>query len=166
MNFEKNLEIDKFALDDELLLQAILYLKWSEAKAQAEMERDKSKEQLDLVKAKLDISIRKNPGIFGLEKITEGAISNIILVQDEYQQAEIAYLEYRYSHNVISGALEALNHKKSALENLVKLFLNNYWADGRMDKEAEKLIEQASIKAEIENLNKSERLLKRSREKK
>lgn len=146
LNFGKALEIDKYNLDEELLQQALLYLEWSDAKAQAEQERDKAKEQLDLTRAELDISIRRDPKAFGLEKITEGAISNIILTQDKYQKAEIVYLEMRYSYNVISGALEALSHKKSALENLVKLFLNNYWAE-----------------AERSSLNRSDRLLERSK---
>jgi len=86
MNYEKDITIDDSALDLEWLDQPKLMLKYAQYVAQLSMERDILKEQVDVVKAELDAEIRTDPEKFGLSKITEGAVSNTILVQEKYKQ--------------------------------------------------------------------------------
>ena len=129
--FEQELKINKLALDEEWLRQPSLYHEWSENHSQALLERDKAKQQLDLMKSELDLEIRKNPAAFGIDKPTENAISNVIIVSDRYQKDLEAVQKSQYDVNVIAGAVEALSHKKSALDNLTRLFLSGYWSEGK-----------------------------------
>lgn len=132
MNYEKDITIDDSALDLEWLDQPKLMLKYAQYAAQLSMERDILKEQVDVVKAELDAEIRTDPEKFGLSKITEGAVSNTILVQEKYKQIMKDYLQSKYEADVAKGAVNAFEHRKNALENLVKLFGQQYFAGPKM----------------------------------
>jgi hypothetical protein len=131
-SFENDLQIDKFSLDDEWLNQSILYYTWSKNQADAVAERDKAKQQLELTKSQLDVNIRSFPDRYKIEKVTEAAVQNTIIADSSYQEALSEYQTAVYNVNVLSGGLEALNHKKYALENLTKLFLSGYWTEARV----------------------------------
>ena len=129
--FENELQIDKFALDEEWLKQPMLVFKWGTAHAQAMSERDRAKQILDLTKANLDSDIRARPTQYGIEKITEGAIANAIINDAGYQQTLEAHQKTIHNVNVLSAALSALSDKRYAIDNLTKLHLSGYWAEGR-----------------------------------
>jgi hypothetical protein len=127
MDYEKDLQIDKYGLDDEWAKQAHLFHHWSIILAEAEMVRDKAKENIDLVKAELDLAIRSDPSKFGLEKITESAVNSAIVTDKKYRLVLDDYNQLKYNHKIIQSAIESLNHKKYALDNLVRLFLSEYY---------------------------------------
>lgn len=126
-SYKEDIKIDKFALDFAWEQQPTLFLKWAERHIQALQEQDRAKEQLDLKRAELDKAIRSNPKNFGLpERVTEGAISNTILQQDEYRQALDKFHEAKEYTGIMSIAREAMVHKKKALEMLAQLWLGKY----------------------------------------
>ena len=128
MKFEEDIRIDEDALDIEWLNQPRLMLKYSKISAEAKMEMLLRKENLDLVKADLDKEIRSDPEKFGVVKITETAVSNTIISHKLYKEANTAYLQAQYEADIAKGAVSAVEHKKDALENLVRLFGQNYFA--------------------------------------
>jgi hypothetical protein len=95
--------------------------------AEAEMVRDKAKENIDLVKAELDLAIRTDPRPHGLEKITESAVNSAVTTNKRYRESLDEYNQLKYNHRIIQSAIESLNHKKYALDNLVRLFLSEYY---------------------------------------
>jgi hypothetical protein len=127
MGFENDLLIDKYGLDNEWAKQAHLFHEWSVQLAESEMDRDRAKENVDLVKAELDLDIRRNPLNYGVEKITESVVSSAVITNEKYKKAVDEYLKLKYNHKIIQSAIEALNHKKYALDNLVRLFLSEYY---------------------------------------
>jgi hypothetical protein len=128
MKFEEDIRIDEDALDIEWLNQPRLMLKYSKISAEAKMEMLLRKENLDLVKADLDKEIRSDPEKFGIVKITETAVSNTIISHKLYKEANTTYLQAQYEADIARGAVSAVEHKKDALENLVRLFGQNYFA--------------------------------------
>lgn len=128
MKFEEDIRIDEDALDIEWLNQPRLMLKYSKISAEAKMEMLLRKEVLDLIKADLDKEIRSDPEKFGIVKITETAVSNTIISHKLYKEANTAYLQAQYEADIARGAVSAVEHKKDALENLVRLFGQNYFA--------------------------------------
>lgn len=128
MKFEEDIRIDEDALDIEWLNQPRLMLKYSKISAEAKMEMLLRKEGLDLIKADLDKEIRSDPEKFGIVKITETAVSNTIISHKLYKEANTAYLQAQYEADIARGAVSAVEHKKDALENLVRLFGQNYFA--------------------------------------
>ena len=128
INYLVDIEIDPTALDVEWIEQPTLAFRYAKLSVEMKQIMDLAKEELDLVKAGLDQAIRSDPLGFGVAKITESAVTNAILTQDEYKEANKRYIEARYDFNVANAAVEAINQKTNALENLVKLNGQAYFA--------------------------------------
>jgi len=128
MNYEEDMRIDETALDIEWLEQATLMLKYSRHAAEVRAAFDKAKEKLELTRAELDKAIRKEPELFEVEKVTDKAIESAILVQPEYKRASEEYLQLKFEYDIAAGAVKAFDARKDALENLVRLNGQQYFA--------------------------------------
>ena len=128
MDFEKDINIDEQALDVECLEQPRITLQYAKWVADMERKKDRAKERVEVMKAELDRDIRNNPDKYGLTKITEGAVQNTIILQPEYREAQEAYIEAKHESDIAKAAMRAVDTKKAALENLVKLFGLSYFA--------------------------------------
>ena len=159
LNYEKDLHIDKDALEDCLIDQPSLYGKWSNAWARAVRERDQAKETLNIVKADLDMKIRKNWDILGFDKKpTDMAIITWICAQEDYRGANLVLIEAAYAVNVLETAKWAFQHRKDALDNLVKLFLSNYYSDSKsVGQEARTMLAEMRQDRHLETLDKNPR---------
>lgn len=134
LNYEKDIHIDEDQLDIEWLEQPTLMLKYCRHEAETEQKFEIEKTKLDLLKSELDNQIRKNPKDFGLEgiKITEAVVSNTILASEEYQDAYIEYMDVKFERDMAKNAVKAISQRKDALENLVKLHGQSYFAGPKM----------------------------------
>ena len=154
LNYEADIQIDPDALDVEWLNQPDLMRKYVKNSAEADRDLDNAKEALDVERARLDLGIRVDPGKYKLEKITEGAISSTILQQESYQKATKAFTDAKYESNIAKAAVRAVEHRKTALENLVMLLRSSYFAGPQMErnlseenmKREEKRKENAKVK--------------------
>jgi len=146
LEWEKDVSIDENSLDVEWLRQAELMMKYSKLAAKFRLLQDKAKESLDLMKASLDLSIRTTPEEYGLTKVTESAISNAITTDKAYTDCLAEYNQARYDAEIARAAVTALDHKKSALENLVKLFGQQYFAGPSIPRDITEMKEQAQRK--------------------
>jgi len=142
MNYEKDIIIDESALDLEWLNQPSLFMKYAKNAAKAQMELDHAKQSLDIAKAEADKEIRENPEKFDLVKATEVAIANTILIHPQYKEAYDAYLEAKYECEMARSAVTAFDQRKNALEYLVKLLGQNYFAGPALPRNISKLKEQ------------------------
>jgi len=152
MSYEEDVSIDQHDLENEWVRQSSLYLKYAELSAQATLERDKAKEQLDLAQAELDTLIRKNPTAYGIEKVVEALVKSTIVQQEDYKIAYAAFLEVKETDAVLSGVLKALEHKKKALEKLSELWMAGYYSDPNISKEAKQQTERVNRKRQNEGL--------------
>ena len=128
MDYEKDMQIDETALDVEWLEQPSLMMRYCGIAARLRAEADTAKENLDLVKAELDCDIRANSSHYGLEKLTETLISNTILLQKRFQEAMEILGEARLEDAMGQAAVRSLELRKKALENLVILHGQQYFA--------------------------------------
>jgi hypothetical protein len=142
MDYVEDIRIDESALDVEWLRQASLTFQYG--KHQATMKRivDRKKEELDLVRAELDKKIRSKPEHYKIDKITEAVVQATIIQQDDYQEINSELIDARYELEIASAALRALEQKKSALENLVRLNGQNYFAGPSIPRDLTKEWEQ------------------------
>lgn len=127
-NYESDISINPESLDVEWTRQAQTFFKYAELTAKARDVMDRAKERLDVLMADLGLKIRSNPAAHRLEKVTEGAIQSTIMLKSEYTEATKKLADLRYEYEVLSAAVRALDQKKSALENLVRLQGQNYFA--------------------------------------
>jgi len=148
-NYEKDVSIDPEQLDVEWLGQPGLIFKYSKKSAEVQQELSNAKEALELTKATLDKKIRSNPEKYGIEKITETVVSNTIISQEDFKEANQVYQEAQFEVNILRGVMDALNNKKSALENLVKLHGQNYFAGPSVPRDLTKEWEQREKQNEV-----------------
>lgn len=129
-NYQMDVTIDPSELDREWRDHPALMYYYGEAKAKAQYKLDLAKEKLDLLTAEADKEIREG---FDSKKPTEAAITNMIMTRSEIVEARKAVLEARHKFALLSAAVEAFQHRKSALENLVRLFGMQYYAEPTED---------------------------------
>lgn len=135
MNYEKDIRIDENALDVEWLQQASLTFHYSKNAAFQRKQLDLVKENLNVVRAELDREIRNDPEAFDIAKVTEAALTAAIISHKRYKEANNAYLEAKYEADIADAAVRALQDKRSALENLVKLHAAQYFAGPSMPRD-------------------------------
>lgn len=128
MNYEEDIRIDPNALDVEWLEQPELMRKYAKHAALMEKEKDEAKERLDIVKARIELDIRDNPTTYNIQKVTEGTIQSVLLLQEGYQEANREFNDAKYEYNVAVAAVRAFDQRKTALENLVRLLSASYFA--------------------------------------
>lgn len=182
--YDQDHYLDKLNLDVEVAQQSGLYMKWSKRAARATKERiileeklklikDAAKRTLEEVRAKIDSQIRLNPENFGYDKKpNEEAIKGIIVQSDAYKKEyddgirkiEIAVKEYAEAvenEKVMEGATTGMNHKRSSLENMTKLWLGGYYADPKIDPDMRKNMEDSGRAEHVKGLKENIRLKKR-----
>jgi len=135
MNYDSDIRIDETALDVEWLEQPVLMLKYTRHAADMRREADRAKETLESVKAKIDSDVRKSPGDFDLGKVTDASVASAILNVQEYKVAYQSYLDAKYEADMASGAVRAFEQRKDALENLARLYAQQYFAGPKMPRD-------------------------------
>jgi len=128
MNVKDSIAINASALDVEWVNQPALMGEWCEKLADAKAEVDRAKERRDIVMAELDKEMRLKPEKFGLEKVTESALSNAIKLEERFLAANEEVIEATHEVDTINAVVRALDHKKKALEMLVQLHGQQYFA--------------------------------------
>lgn len=125
------LDIDQLHLDKHWVEQPRLYLQHAKLLADARRELDRLKSELELTHAELDKEIRTSPEEYDIEKVSEKAIENCILTQKRYLTANAAVIDAKHAVDVYQAFVSALDHRKRALENLVDLHGQSYFATPR-----------------------------------
>jgi hypothetical protein len=161
MGYREDIVIDKYNLDREWMNQPVLFLNWAEKEVEAQFERDKAKERLDLIKAELDLQIRTSPSSYGIDKITESSIQNTILRQKVYTEASESLLLANKNAKILNAAREAFEHRKKALEKITDLYISGYWADPKIKQEAKDLVDSNDRENHLDFLRKNPRLQRR-----
>ena len=122
-------DLDDKRLDEEWNSQPQLYYNWGVKLADAKAAVERAKASRDLVYAELNKDIRSDPVKYDLPKTTESLVESIILIQDKYKLAHEKYIAAKHKMDVLTVTVEALDHRKKALENLVHLFGMNYFSE-------------------------------------
>lgn len=131
-DFRRDIDIDKDNLEEEWLLHPSLYLYYSCEYSEAFNAKEKAKQKLDWIAAKLDLDIRKNYKKYGFDsKPAEGGIKNTVLTHKEYQKALKKYNKAQDLFSTFTGVKTAFEHRKHALGNLVALKIGGFYSEPR-----------------------------------
>lgn len=122
-----DLEIDKYRLDKECLSHSTLFFRYAEAQAEAKNKLATADDEMKLVLAKRNIEIRKAYDVVG-KKFTESVIAAelendklVIEAKDKLRKAQETYA-------AMQVAVQAMDVRKSELDNLVKLYCAGYFS--------------------------------------
>lgn len=143
-------QIDESQLDKEWLTHAETFYQAAVELATARAKVSEAKAGFEVIEAGIAKRIRTSPESFGVLKVTEGTISEAIKLTPEYDQALSRLNKAKYRMDMCQALVDALDHKKKALESLVYLHGQNYFSSPRvkLTPEMEKMTEKAKeIKA-------------------
>ncbi len=147
---KETFEIDQNRLDEEWVNQPTLFFKYAKKLAEAKQDLDDAKNHLNVTHAEISKDIRETPEDFDLAKVTEKAIESLIPLEEQYVKAQVCLTKAKYKVDIYQAAVTALEHRKSALQNLVSLHGQNYFstpiAKGE-DREAMEEIEKKTIRS-------------------
>jgi len=123
--------IDIHQLEVETAEQAALYEAAARVYAQARKTHSQASERKDRVEANVEILIRKNPGNFGLDKITETSVKAAVTIQPEVVAVRDAIIEAQEMVDIVRGVQGALEQRRSMVSDAVSLYTHNYYASGQ-----------------------------------
>ena len=121
VDYNNDVSIDENSLDLEWLEQPELMMRYIRHAAEEERKRDSKKEELDFRIAELDKQVRNNPGEFDLAKATDSSVDQAIKRDEVYQKLSKGLVEAKYEARVARGAVQAIQDKKEALQELDRL---------------------------------------------
>ncbi len=128
--------IDIRELDVEWLEQPKMVGECSKRLAVAKRYLEAARNALELCKARAARAIRQNPKKYELSKVTDETVKEAVIIQKSVWSATEEVTKWRYRVDVLTGALNALEHRKRALENLVDLHGRDYFSAPRARSEA------------------------------
>jgi hypothetical protein len=126
-------DVDPTRLDQEWVEQPKLYFRYARKVAELQGAVEQAKAAIDVVEAECSSRVRANPERFKVAKVTDKAVSERVYQMAEYQEAVLEYQRLRKALDVYKAAVTALDHRKRALENLVKLWLGEYYSNPRVE---------------------------------
>jgi len=132
LNYSEDVKVDKFGLDVEWENLPKLYTKWSEKLVDQENLKDRLKSRLELKYAELDIDIRTNPNNYGLgDSFPERVIKSTIFKNKDYNEIQEELLQTQRNIRVLKVAVKGIKDKGRAVDRLTKLYLKNYYVEGK-----------------------------------
>lgn len=126
---QPNVQIDEHALDKECLMLPTQYLKAAYKAAECKRDVDEAKNALEVIEAELAREVRADPKAFGLEKATNDAVKEVILMSKKFVAAQDEFNEATHEAQLAQAVVWAMEMKKRSLTMLVDLHGMGYFAD-------------------------------------
>lgn len=138
MDYINDCRIDETAIDLEWLNQPSLAMKYGFHWAGLQKEFEAAEEKMKIKFAELTDLVNSDPVAYLGEgvKVTLGNVDSYISRHPTYQKLKNQVVELRHETNMAKIAYQEIsNSRKSALENLVKLLGQNYFAAPNVPKD-------------------------------
>lgn len=126
-DIETDLKINKYKLDEECLTHASTYNRYAEMALKTKTELTKAKDKLSLITAQRNIAIREEIAKSG-SKVTEKMIESYLESDKEVLNAKKEVREIEEVNATFNAMLDSFDHRKSELDNLVKLYCAGYYS--------------------------------------
>jgi DNA replicative helicase MCM subunit Mcm2 (Cdc46/Mcm family) len=128
-DFQKDILLDRTALDEEAEINPAMLQCYSEKLAEAKTERDRLDNQLKFIMAETELAIRKaNPKEYGLDKYTEAIISSLVEVDGAVVKCKGVLVEAKKELYTYESAVDALHDKSNQIKNLTSLWCGGYFS--------------------------------------
>lgn len=125
-----DLSIDQTKLDMELSKNTFILKFWLKQITVLSTERDKTKKEIKEREAELRLSIVSNPEKYKYERINKETIDAITISDSELSNLESDLISINYDLGIAYSYRDLFRDRKEAIHGLIKLYLNNYYADG------------------------------------
>lgn len=122
------LTIDLTRLEENCAEQTVLMRQWGDKLAVARRKVSMEEAKLKVVKSEMANKMRQRPDAYGLTKDTDKVIDDAVQASREWQAQNLAIIEAEYQRDLIKSMVDALNDRRTELENCVKLHGQMYFA--------------------------------------
>lgn len=153
LDFEKDISINKYKLDEECLSHSSLYFRYASAQTEAKTVLSRAKDNLELIEAERNLAIRNELAGSGA-KVTEAMVNSTLITDEDVIKAKNAVREAEDIYNKLSVAVQAFEHRRAELDNLVKLYNSGYYSIPASSGSVKKNINEQTSNAVRKNLNK------------
>lgn len=126
---DNEFRINLSQLDREWVRQSGYVHAYGQQQAAAKRDLEEAKSQLEATRAMIAKEVRADPEKFDLERATVDATKDAVQLDERYQAAEAKVREAKYKVDMLAAALNTLEHKKAALQNLVTLHGRDYFSE-------------------------------------
>lgn len=134
MNYDEDLTIDPNALDIEWLKQPRLYMRYAEQLANAKDRAARQSDRLDIVKAEADATHRARLISSG-DKITVDMVRAAVQQDPIVKKETDLLLTAEHEVGILAAAVKAFDQRKDALESMVRLHGQMYFAGPKVPRE-------------------------------
>jgi len=135
-NIKEDAAINPSELDVAWLEQANLVAKYGKALARAEMEVNECDERVKSTRSRLVIEANEDPSVLGDGvKATAQTVEAFYRNDSEYQKQKGRKINAESVAERLRSAINVLYHRRSALENLVRLHGSEYFAGPRVPRD-------------------------------
>lgn len=161
--YRRQLKIDKYNLENELMEQPQKYSDWATRAAEAETETKEAEKDYLIVKADKEKLIRSNPTYYGLdEKPLKDAVSQEAMKSKKVQKYYKKYLQAQHNEKILKVAEKSFAQRKSMLTSLVAYITRMYTSDPYVPREEKGAMSRATQK-NIKDEMKRRRKIRRKR---
>jgi 1,2-phenylacetyl-CoA epoxidase PaaB subunit len=125
-DFVEDVKIDKLKLDAECEVQGGMYYHYAQQRALAIAEADEAADKLKALEAEKELYYRRNPPAD--LKVTESVIAALVMDDTDIQAQREVVRRTKHAVDTLYAITTALDHRKSALDNLTKLQVSAYYS--------------------------------------
>lgn len=145
-DFNDDVYIDKYQLDEELVKQPQIFYDWAKAEVIAGDEASRLKDEAEVIKAKIEIRIRANPTLYDLpDNPKEALIKAAVTINRKVRKANKKYLRALKTQRLLAKAEKAMEHRKKSLEGLVSVNMQMHFSTPKgVPKQDFEIVEQRS----------------------
>lgn len=129
--------IDETRLDQACLAQPVMFDRAARQLADARRALAEAKQERDVTYAEVSLAVRDDPAAYKLTKVTEDTVKAAVAIAKPYREAVADVIRAEHRVDVLKAATDALGHRKTALESLVYLHGQNYYAAPRVPDNAD-----------------------------
>lgn len=128
------LAIDKYDLDRETAEQPDLYRKHAKIACQKRFDYDTAKANHEVLKAQIELEVRRDPEKFGLSRITEDLVKAVVTTDQRLIASTKNLLLLKKESAEYDILTDALQQRKKSIEDLIQLFFRDYFAKPKTKK--------------------------------
>lgn len=133
--YEKDCKIDLHNLHEDWQSQPEVYDKYGRKWAIAKRDKARLEEKKKTRRAKVARNVRLNPESYGLDKVTESAIDEIVRTDPEYILIVEKLIEAQKDEDLFDVAKRAMEHRREALGGEGRLYASSYFSVPNLPKE-------------------------------
>ena len=125
-----DVSIDQVQLDMELSKNIYILRFWLKRITTLTAERDKVKKEIKSREAEIRLEIDENPEKYRLSKKNKDNVDAVVELDSQLSNLQSDLISINYDLGIAYNYRDLFNERKEAIHNLIKLFLNNYYAEG------------------------------------